>query len=195
MNLIKRMVKHIGLLNVGKLVNLLVLLSSFIFISCEDTKWDPPEISWEITPRLEVDDNNYYHLTIDTTRWQTLHRFSGSVEYVSESSTQEEITPEGVRFEWESSHYWYLGDTLGYVIKRGLTDELEYVNYDTIYVTNFNGMEVPTINPASYSNGNGEFNQMFAPVKSMRGDTVMVSVSRQDYYGEWQGLEFYVVLD
>jgi hypothetical protein len=144
---------------------------------------------------LEVDDNNYYHLTIDTTRWQTLHRFSGSVEYVSESSTQEEITPEGVRFEWESSHYWYLGDTLGYVIKRGLTDELEYVNYDTIYVTNFNGMEVPTINPASYSNGNGEFNQMFAPVKSMRGDTVMVSVSRQDYYGEWQGLEFYVVLD
>jgi hypothetical protein len=144
---------------------------------------------------LEVDDNDYYHLTLDTTRWQTLHRFSGSVEYVSESSTQEEISPEGVRFEWESSHYWYLGDTLGYIVKRGLTDQLEYVTYDTIYVTGFNGMEVPTINPASYSNGNGEFNQMFAPVKSMRGDTVMVTVARQDYYGEWQGVEFYVVLD
>jgi len=141
---------------------------------------------------LEVDDNEYYHLTIDTTKWQTLHRFSGSVEYLSD---RDELSAEGVRFEWESSHYWYLGDTLGYVIKRGLTNELEYVNYDTIYVTNFSGMEVPTINPASYSNGNGEFNQMFAPVKTMKGDTVTVTVSRQDYYGEWQGVEFYVVLD
>tara|TARA_B100000809_G_scaffold161562_1_gene158866 strand:+ start:348 stop:773 length:426 start_codon:yes stop_codon:yes gene_type:complete len=141
---------------------------------------------------LEVDDNEYYHLTIDTTKWQTIHRFSGSVEYLSE---RDELSAEGVRFEWESSHYWYLGDTLGYVIRRGLTDELEYVNYDTIYVTNFSGMEVPTINPASYSNGKGEFNQMFAPVKSMRGDTVTVTVSHQDYYGEWQGVKFYVVLD
>ena len=192
MNLIKRIIKHIGLLNVGKLVNLLVILSSFLFISCEDTKWDPPELSWKVDPRLEVDDNNYYHLTIDTTNWQTLHRFSGRVEYVSD---RDELTPEGVRFEWESSHFWYLGDTLGYVIKRGLTDQLEYVNYDTVYVTNFSGMEVPTINPASYSNGDGEFNQMFAPVKSMRGDTVEVSVYTFDYYGDWETVKFYVVLD
>ena len=58
---------------------------------------------------------NYYHLTIDTTRWQTLHRFSGSVEYVSD---RDEFPAEAVRFEWESSHYWYLGDTLGYIINR-----------------------------------------------------------------------------
>ena len=200
MNLIKRMVKKTGLLSVGKVANLLVLLSSFLFISCEDVlsshqKWEPPEISWNVNPRLNVDNNDYYHLTIDTTRWQTLHRFSGSIKYVSESSNQQEISPEGYRFEWESSHYWYIGDTLGYIVKRGLTDQLEYVTYDTIYVTGFNGMEVPTINPASYSNGDGEFNQMFAPVKSMRGDTVTVTVARQDYFGEWQGVEFYVVLD
>ena len=197
MYLIKRMVKNIGLLNVGKVVNLLVLLSSFLLISCEDElsshkKWDPPEITWNVDPRLNVDNNNYYHLTIDTTRWQTLHRFSGSVEYVSD---RDEFPAEAVRFEWESSHYWYLGDTLGYIVKRGLTDQLEYVSYDTIYVTGFNGMEVPTINPVSYSNGDGEFNQMFAPVKSMRGDTVTVTVARQDYFGEWQGLNFYVILD
>ena len=134
------MVKNIGLQSDVKIVNLLVLLSSFLLISCEDVlsshqKWDPPEVSWNVDPRLEVDDNDYYHLTIDTTRWQTLHRFSGSVEYVSESSTQEEISPEGVRFEWASSHYWYLGETLGYIVKRGLTEQLEYVTYDTIYVT------------------------------------------------------------
>jgi hypothetical protein len=200
MNLIKRMVKNIGLQSDVKIVNLLVLLSSFLLISCEDVlsshqKWEPPEISWNVNPRLEVDNNDFYHLTIDTTRWQTLHRFSGSIKYVSESSNQQEISPEGYRFEWESSHYWYIGDTLGYIVKRGLTDQLEYVTYDTIYVTGFNGMEVPTINPASYSNGDGEFNQMFAPVKSMRGDTVTVTVARQDYFGEWQGVEFYVVLD
>ena len=192
MNLIRKMVRNIGLLNVGKIVNLLVILSSILFIGCEDNRWGPPELSWKVDPRLEVDDNNYYHLTIDTTNWQTLHRFSGSVEYVSD---RDELTPEGVRFEWESSHFWYLGDTLGYVIKRGLTDQLEYVNYDTVYVTNFSGMEVPTINPASYSNGDGEFNQMFAPVKSMRGDTVEVSVYTFDYYGDWETVKFYVVLD
>ena len=200
MYLIKRTVKKTGLLSVGKVANLLVLLSSFLFISCEDVlsshqKWEPPEISWNVNPRLNVDNNDYYHLTIDTTRWQTLHRFSGSVGYISESSTQEELSPEGVRFEWESSLYWYLGDTLGYIVKRGLTDQLDYVTYDTIYVTGFNGMEVPTINPASYSNGDGEFNQMFAPVKAMRGDTVEVSVYTFDYYGDWETVKFYVVLD
>ena len=85
------MVKKTGLLSVGKVANLLVLLSSFLFISCEDVlsshqKWEPPEISWNVNPRLNVDNNDYYHLTIDTTRWQTLHRFSGSIKYVSESS-------------------------------------------------------------------------------------------------------------
>jgi len=147
------------------------------------------KIIMTIEPSLDVDENGYYHLMIDRNNWQTIHRVSGHLNYENGSSA------ELIKVYWSSNFYWYLGDTLGYVIKRGLTNELEYVNYDTIYVTNFSGMEVPTINPASYSNGNGEFNQMFAPVKSMRGDTVTVTVSHQDYYGEWQGVEFYVVLD
>ena len=32
-----------------------------------------------------------------------------------------------------------------------------YVSVDTSYVIGFNGMEVPTINPVSYSNGIGEY--------------------------------------
>jgi hypothetical protein len=51
-----------------------------------------------------------------------------------------------------------------------------WVNVDTSYVRGFEGMEVPTINPASYSNGKGEINTMFAPVKIMVGDTATVSV-------------------
>ena len=180
------------------LKKVLSLLLSLVIFGCNgenSLSSDTTEYKVAVDVRLPVDTNGYYHLTIDTTRWQTLHRFSGSIKYVSESSNQQEISPEGYRFEWESSHYWYIGDTLGYIVKRGLTDQLEYVTYDTIYVTGFNGMEVPTINPASYSNGDGEFNQMFAPVKSMRGDTVTVTVARQDYFGDWQGVKFYVVLD
>ena len=49
-------------------------------------------------------------------------------------------------------------------------------NYDTVYVTGFSGQEVPTINPASYSNAKGEFNTMFAPVRNMKGDTIRIYV-------------------
>ena len=97
---------------------------------------------------------------------------------------------------WESSHFWVIGDTLGYVIKRTLSALTgEYVYYDTTYVTQFNGMEVPTINSASYSNSIGEFNQMFAPVKTMISDTVTVWVYYWNYKGEIKESEFYVILD
>ena len=39
---------------------------------------------------------------------------------------------------------------------------------------------VPTINPASYSNGDGEFSQMTGFVRSMVGDTASISVSYYD---------------
>ena len=42
-----------------------------------------------------------------------------------------------MKFYWESNLYWELGDTLGYYIHRDLTDDLEYVSYDTTYVTGF----------------------------------------------------------
>ncbi|MBC8421954.1 MAG: hypothetical protein H8E03_00880 [Pelagibacteraceae bacterium] len=177
------------------LLKLLISLNSvlFLLIGCEPfdrPQWESPEIIWNVDTRLSKDSNDYYHLTLDVTRWQTLHRFSGSVVMKEGKSPIE-----GNRFEWESSHYWYLGDTLGYIVKRGLTDNLEYVSYDTVYVTGFNGMEVPTINPASYSNSGGEFNQMFGPVRSMRGDTVKVTVAHIDYYGDMTGIDFYVILD
>ena len=72
--------------------------------------------------------------------------------------------------------YWYLGDTLGYFIRRVINADGHYVSLDTSYAIGFDGMEVPTINPASYSNGKGEINTMFAPIKIMVGDTAVVSV-------------------
>lgn len=141
-------------------------------------------------PRLDVDENGYYHLDIDTTNWQTLHRLSGSIV---DSATNLPVV--NCRVEWESSHYWYLGDTLGYWIRQGLTDDLEWVSYDTSYVVGFDGQQVPTINPASYSSSEGEVNTMIAPVKSMRGDTMTVWYSWGGFYTTWETDSIKIILN
>ena len=54
----------------------------------------------------------------------------------------------------------------------------------------FSGMEVPTSNIVSYSNGDGVINNMIAPVKSMIGDTLTLTAI-------WYNSEekFQIVLD
>ena len=74
-------------------------------------------------------------------------------------------------------------------------DTGNYVYYDTSYVTQFNGLEVPTINEASYSNSEGEINTMFAPVKTMIGDTVKIWIYWFDESYEEYRLDFEIVLD
>ena len=76
------------------------------------------------------------------------------------------------------------------------TDDLEYVSYDTNYVTWFDGDEVPIINSASYSDYDGYVNTMMAPVRTMIGDTATI------YYGYWDNWtyeetygEFHVIFD
>ena len=160
---------------------IITIIVSFLFISCEDN----PQLTYEISfdMRLNKDDNGYYHLVLDRNKWQTLHRVSGSV-----ANTQYRM--ENFWVEWESNLYWYIGDTLGYVVKRGLTDDLVYVNYDTTYVTWFNGFEVPTSNQISYSNSEGLFHNMIAPVQSMIGDTMKLTAYCYD-----GSKDFSIVLD
>ena len=136
-------------------------------------------------PRLDVDENGFYHLTIDMNNWQTLHRLSGSI---IDSATVQPVV--SCRVEWTSSHYWVIGDTLGYVVKRNFNDAGMYVSYDTTYLTQFNGMEVPTSNMISYSNGKGEINNMLAPVKSMVGDTMKLTARWYD-----GSKDFYIILN
>ncbi|MBT3495624.1 MAG: hypothetical protein HOK94_04545 [Candidatus Marinimicrobia bacterium] len=135
------------------------------------------KIIMTIEPRLDVDENGYYHLTLDRNNWQTIHRVSGHLNYDDGSPA------ELVKVYWLSNLYWVLGDTLGYIVHEGLTDDLVYVTYDTTYITGFNGMEVPTSNQASYSNAEGEVNNMIAPVQTMIGDTMTLFWS---YYDEGQ---------
>ena len=158
---------------------------SFLVVGCGDLYDYSLEL--ELDPRLNQDGNGFYHLNINDGSWQTLHRLSGHVV----DSRGDKISD--VKVFWESTHVWFLGDTLGYVVKKGLTDDLVYVNYDTTYVTWFNGFEVPTSNQISYSNSEGEFNQMFAPVKSMLGDTVTIWIYYWDMNSELYENEFQVM--
>ena len=161
-------------INVEKHIKRIVLvLVSFLLTAC-DTSLTPNR--WEsdgyadlvFDMRLSRDTNGFYHLVLDRDNWQTLHRVSASV-------TENDEGVENFRIEWDASHYWYIGDTLGYIINRHLSDSGVYVSVDTSYMVGFSGMEVPTSNIASYSNSYGEINNMIAPVRSMIGDTLTLT--------------------
>jgi len=178
----------------GESQRMKVITSSLLFLllfGCSDSvafePVEPDVIRVELNPRLNVDDNGYYHLELSD-NWQTLHRVSGTA-YIND------VPLEVLRVNWESSHYWYLGDTLGYIINRYLTDDGIYVTVDTSYVIGFNGMEVPTINPASYSNADGEVNTMIAPVQSMVGDTMTIRMYFWNNEYEIIDEVFYIVLN
>ena len=157
------------------LKKVLSLLLSLVIFSCNgenSLSSDTTEYKVTVDVRLPVDTNGYYHLTIDRNKWQTLHRVSGTV-------SSDEYSVESFWVEWESNLYWYLGDTLGYIINRNFNDNGLYVSVDTSYIIGFNGMEVPTSNSISYSSISGEINNMIAPVRSMVGDTMRL---RYSYY-------------
>ena len=173
-----------------------VITSSLLFLllfGCSDSvssfeSVEPDVIRVELNPRLNVDDNGFYHLPLDMSSWQTLHRLSGTA-YIND------VPLEVLRVQWESSHYWYLGDTLGYIVNRYLTENGVYVSVDTSYVVGFDGMEVPTINPASYSNAEGEVNTMFAPVRTMKSDTVTIRMYFYNNVAEIHVDSFKVILE
>ena len=166
-----------------------LIASLFLIVGCSfpDQYYEP--ITVELNPRLEIDDNGFYHLPLDMGSWQTLHRFSGIVY-------ESDIPKEVQKVYWDASHYWFIGDTLGYAYKRGITDDFEYVYYDSTAITWFEGFEVPIVNGASYSREDGEVNTMIAPVRSMKGDTATIYYGYHDNwtYDDTYG-EFYVIFD
>jgi hypothetical protein len=170
-----------------KTLNLISSLVLLIAIGCEGDSHSP-DILLEVTPNLTLDGNGYYHLNINTGSWQTLHRLSGTVYKDSEPL-------DVLKVYWEASHYWYMGDTLGFSYTKGLTHDLNYVTLDTTYITGFNGLEVPVVNSTCYSNSDGEVNTMFAPVRSMVGDTVVVWIYYWNYDDELMEYNIFIILD
>ena len=156
--------------HIGKMIKtLIIILVGFnLFIGCEDRSYYENESCYNISFQvgLPLDVNGYYHLDINRDSWQTLHRVSAVI------TDQDNNFIENFWIGWESNLYWYLGDTLGYIVTQYLNDESYYVSVDTSYMIGFDGMEVPTSNVMSYSNGRGEVNNMIAPVRNMIGDTL-----------------------
>ena len=144
------------------------ILILLLLFGCEDSTTS--EYQFNINPRLELDENGYYHLDVIRQNRQTLHRINGLI-------TKDGEPVESIFFEWSSNLYWILGDTLGYIINQNLNDEGMYVSTDTSYMTGFNGFEVQTINCCSYSNSYGEVNTMIGLVQQMIGDTMIVNYS------------------
>lgn len=172
---------------IRKLVSygLITLVGFSLFVGCEDEiiiASEEENVSFNM--RLPIDGNGYYHLTMDRDNWQTLHRVSGSIH------TSDGNPIEFFWVEWESNLYWYIGDTLGYMVNRHLNDNGVYVSVDTSYMIGFSGMEVPTSNFVSYSNSSGEINNMIAPVRSMIGDTLTLTAI---WYNSEE--DFKIVLD
>jgi len=172
---------------IKKLVNFGVinLLGFNLFLGCVKLVPDLSETyTIDFQMNLPLDMNGYYHLTLDRTDWQTLHRVSGVVKDGMNNLV------EGFWVEWDSDLYWYLGDNSCYVVHYGYTDQWVKVAFDTTYIVPFSGLEVPTSNSYSYSNSYGQVNNMIAPVQSMIGDTLSL---RAEWYNGVR--TFNIVLD
>jgi hypothetical protein len=120
---------------------------------------------------LYEDANAFYHLTLDTTRNQTIRRITGFIKVNGVTP----FSPEKVI--WESNLYWWLirGDTVANVVKtyfNPYTAELTTVILPPLIAQR--DELVPTINCCSYSGTGGEINTMIAPIKNMKGDTLIV---------------------
>ena len=116
---------------IRKIVGIITLIGCSIFIGCEDeiiiASEDISSETVSFNVRLPIDENGYYHLDMDESNWQTLHRVSGSVNTIDGNPV------EFFWIEWESDLYWYLGDTLGYIINRNFNSRCSRLS---LYETN-----------------------------------------------------------
>jgi hypothetical protein len=126
------------------------------------------EYELELDGRLPIDKNGYYHLVLNKSSHQTVHRVSGKVK----GNTHP------LKIEWNSNLFWWLlqGQVVANITKtyfNPFTGELVYVNLPPLI--NWKDSLVPTINSASYSSKDGEINNVIAPIKEMKGDTLVVN--------------------
>ena len=134
--------------------------------SSESTK--KIEYELELDGRLPIDKNGYYHLVLNKSSHQTIHRVSGKVK----GNTHP------LKIEWNSNLFWWLlqGQVVANITKtyfNPFTGELVYVNLPPLM--NWRNVLVPTINSASYSGNGGEINTIIAPIREMKGDTLVVN--------------------
>jgi hypothetical protein len=163
------------------LTGLLIGIGLIMLVSCEDNIIEPIPPTYQLTidslltedgkQSIERDVNGYYLLDLESTSdtKQTVRRITGMVLKDSLEPTPPEV------IDWESSHTWITGDTIGYIVRRVVNALGQWVIVDTNYINVPAGLIVPTINPTSISGDGGEINIMIAPIYGMKGDTMIVT--------------------
>jgi hypothetical protein len=146
-----------------------LLICGLLFSSCskEDILIPQSNITMELDGRLPKDANGYYHLKLNQSSNQTIHRITGKVSG--------NIQP--IKIEWESNLFWWFtqGETVARITQTYVnyyTGQITYVNLPPL--VNWKDVLVPTINSASYSDSNNEINTVVGPIKEMLGDTLIV---------------------
>jgi hypothetical protein len=128
------------------------------------------------TNSLKIDNNGFYHLIIDTSKFQNLARIIGT--FLVDGKPNTTPSPVNERIEWTSDHFWILnpGDTTANIVKTYFniyTGKLITVILKPL--VSLQSYLVPTINSTSYSDrNNGSVNTMFAPLSAMKGDTITI---------------------
>lgn len=155
---------------------ILFQLALWLVASCSTTDpWvEPDSYLLTLDGRLEQDSSGYYHLPLLRDRYQTVHRITGSLlDTLGNPPYQEQ------RVTWESSHVWLFspGDTVITIYRRNIDVWGRWVVVDTATFIAPATMEVPTVNPASYTTSTGELNTMIGPVLDMLGDTMTVQAT------------------
>ena len=165
-------------LNVRKsLIRSILTVYSLLLIGCS---LGPEEYSpLDVKPYCNMPDANgdgIYELELSGSNWQTLAKVDFSV-------TRDGVPEEFVPIRFASNLFWQLNDTLGYFIERGLSSDVEYVAYDTTYVTGGGHHDlVPTTNISSMTDTDGVTSNWIAPVRSMRGEVFVLYYSYWDEY-------------
>lgn len=161
---------------VMQFVKRIISLPILFIIGCSSPfePTEPHEYTVQIKPYCDLpvlEGDSIPTLYLDEGNWQTIHMLS--VEVMVDS-----VPIQYASIDWSSDLYWELNDTIGYFVHQWLTDDMEYVAYDTNYVTN-GGLHdlVPTSNYSSRTDIDGIGWNAIAPVKSMRGEIMTLQYS------------------
>lgn len=105
----------------AKYIGLLTLISLLLFgcnVTDTDIEYTEP-IDLVLDGRTDLDSNGYYHLTLDSTKNQTIHRISGKV------LNQKYIT----KVDWKSNLIWYFnGEVVPTINQTSYSNESGEVN-------------------------------------------------------------------
>jgi hypothetical protein len=155
-----------------------LLIVVLLFWSCSKEEYiedySLPIPTLELDGRLPIDENGYYHLVLDSTTNQTIHRISGRLLN----------TIQPTKVHWDSNLYWWLmdGDTIANITKAYInyfTGEFTYVNLPPF--VNWKKALVPTINSTSIVGTNGEINTVIAPIYRMKNDTLVINCTINEW--------------